>query len=238
MSCSNELMVVFGALGESAQLAEHILDSQQRAAILEILRANADIDGRYDMRGLWELDLNIGGIGAYCLPASPVHNPFPGGHSRDVYRPLQYARSQMEIQRILYNTRYVVQNIGMHLEACLRLLIKEQLPIARLTGGGKTLGAVIKKACDNNLLTKDYCLGLSLLLPLVNASKHEVNQDYERDTYFSPADAIVCYVAARKLGFEVLSSMGLCPVPLAPWEELISYSERINNQLRLRGDIL
>ena len=46
---------------------------------------------------LWKTDALIGGIGGYCMPANPVKNPFPSGVKRELYRPLQYARSSIDM---------------------------------------------------------------------------------------------------------------------------------------------
>lgn len=78
----------------------------------------------YDTAVLWKTDALIGGIGGYCMPANPVLNPFPSGVKRELYRPLQYARSSIDLCDVRIFARQVVENSGMHLEAVCRLFLK------------------------------------------------------------------------------------------------------------------
>ena len=45
---------------------------------------------------------------------------------------------------------------------------------------------------------------MHLFADLYNKSKHEVNQDDERERQFFPADALIVYVSARVLGTQLL----------------------------------
>ncbi len=50
----------------------------------------------YSLIALWNYDSFLGGIGCYSMPADPKKNPFAGGDVRHVFRPLQYARCDMD----------------------------------------------------------------------------------------------------------------------------------------------
>jgi hypothetical protein len=43
-----------------------------------------------------------------------------------------------------------------------------------------------------------------ILLSLYNSAKHEVNHDLNREWRFAPGDALICYIAARIIGNEML----------------------------------
>ena len=85
----------------------------------------------YETRMLWETDSLIDGIGGYCMPPNPVKNPFPAGIKRELYRPLQYARSSIDICDVRIFARQVVENSGMHLEAVCRMFLKKYSNIRR-----------------------------------------------------------------------------------------------------------
>ena len=56
------------------------------------------------------MDKEIDGIGGYGMPSDPKKNPFPSGEYRELFRPLQYARSEIEVTTVHFHSRYVVMN--------------------------------------------------------------------------------------------------------------------------------
>lgn len=104
-----------------------------------------NMEYEYETKVLWETDALIGGIGGYCMPANPVKNPFPSGVKRELYRPLQYARSSIDICDVRIFARQVVENAGMHLEAVCRLFLKNTNVLGGLRFQNSTLGKAVYK---------------------------------------------------------------------------------------------
>ncbi|MBD5482486.1 MAG: hypothetical protein HDR15_08225 [Lachnospiraceae bacterium] len=158
---------------------------------------------------LWKMDALIGGIGGYCMPASPVKNPFPAGVKRELYRPLQYARSSIDICDVRIFARQVVENSGMHLEAACRMFLKKISVLGGLTFQNSTLGKAVCRIEKENAFN-DYVIdALYDFVKVYNRSKHEVNQDEAKDRMFNAEDAVVSYFATRLLGVLILQKINV-----------------------------
>ena len=112
------------ALPESINLYNSIFSDKQKSDIQKILDEIYKNIDNYSTKVLWEVDKEIGGIGGYCMPCDPIKNPFPGGEYRELFRPLQYARSEIDITGVYIHSKYVVLNCGLHLESVVRLVFK------------------------------------------------------------------------------------------------------------------
>lgn len=111
----NELKIIYNT----------IFDDQIKRGIDEFMEQNLDEPKFiYSTQMLWNTDFLIGGTGGYCMPAHSTKNPFPTGVERELYRPLQYARSDIDICDVRIFARQVIENAGMHLEAVCRLFLK------------------------------------------------------------------------------------------------------------------
>lgn len=166
-----------------------------------------NMEYEYETKVLWETDALIGGIGGYCMPANPVKNPFPSGVKRELYRPLQYARSSIDICDVRIFARQVVENAGMHLEAVCRLFLKNTNVLGGLKFQNSTLGKAVYKIEQEKVF--DDCVTDSLynFVKVYNRSKHEINQDETKDRMFNAEDAVVSYFATRILGVIILQKL-------------------------------
>lgn len=153
------------------------------------------------------MDRGIGGIGGYCMPADPRFNPFPGGVERELFRPLQYARLEVDICDIRIHARHVVHYSGMHLEAVLRLFLSRSKKFRNLRFFNSTLGKTAHEINKMNVFDKVHIEALFKFITLYNKAKHEVNMLKDRSRLFSEADAIVCYFSARIIGQTVLAEI-------------------------------
>lgn len=197
------------ALLESTKLANLLFDAEQKQ-IAE--RAAQEIDEKpdaYDLSFFWRLDSFIGGVGGYCMPFNPVSNPFPGGTGRTLFRPIQYAAADIESNKDLWNNyrsaKSAVNDAGQHLEAVTRYVLARTAPILSPVQFRRSmLGQNVRYLADKHSLSSDTVAELDLLTRLYNKSKHEVNQDDERERMFFPADALVVYLSARILGTRLL----------------------------------
>lgn len=185
------------ALSESTKLADLLLTEEQKVIIENVLCEIRVIRNCYNTELFWELDTSIGGIGGYCMPADPIMNPFPGGIGRELFRPLQYACSEI-YRDVNYSARYIVQYSGMHLEAVARYML------GSILFNNATLGKAVRILEKRNLMADETLSGFKLFVPIYNKSKHEVNQDEERERLFDPADALIAYTCSRILGKEAL----------------------------------
>lgn len=192
------------ALEETKWLYNHLLNDEQKATILSTLENIDSSENNYSLDDFWKVDEAIGGLGGFNLPKNPISNPFPYGIKRSIFRPLQYAAGEMDIRDIRYSSRYVVMYSGMHLEATLKFFLMTNQSLGKLRNYNSTLGKVVHKIEQFNLLDKKTIENLYKFIQLYNKSKHEVNQDINRNRLFTPTDALVIYLAARIIGWKVL----------------------------------
>lgn len=195
----NELQIIY----------DTILGEQIKKGINEFMKQNLDNpDFRYSTLMLWKTDLLIGGIGGYCMPANPIKNPFPSGIERELYRPLQYARSDIDICDVRMVARYVIESAGMHLESVCRLFLKEMCTLGNMRFSKTTLGKAIHKIEQQGIFEKKIIESMYNFVAVYNRSKHEINQDVLRNRMFNAYDAIVAYFAVRILGITILRKIG------------------------------
>ncbi|MBD5556483.1 MAG: hypothetical protein HDQ95_14380 [Roseburia sp.] len=163
----------------------------------------------YDTGVLWKTDVLIGGIGGYCMPANPVKNLFPSGVERELYRPLQYARSSIDICDVRIFARQVVENSGMHLEAVCRLFLKNINVSGGLKFQNTTLGKAVHRVEQEKVFDDCVIENLYDFVKVYNRSKHEINQDEAKDRMFNAEDAVVSYFATRILGVLILQKINV-----------------------------
>jgi hypothetical protein len=117
---------------------------------------------------------------------------------------LQYAASDIEMGKDIYfHARHVVQDAGLHLEMVTGFVLwktnntigKISLPFKK-----RTLGQSVSELEKRKVLPQHLIEPLKPFVELYNKSKHDVNQDEERERLFSPADALIGYISARILG--------------------------------------
>lgn len=164
---------------------------------------------KYETKVLWKTDALIGGIGGYCMPSNPVKNPFSHGVKRELYRPLQYARSSIDICDVRIFARQVVENSGMHLEAVCKLFLKNTYLLTGFRFQNSTLGKAIHKIEQEKVFGNCVIESLYDFVKVYNRSKHEINQDENRDRMFNAEDAVVSYYAARILGVIILQKLNI-----------------------------
>ncbi len=192
------------ALQESEKLAIALLNEKQLKKLQLALTQIYQCPYNYDIKVLWELDRSIGLIGGYCMPADPKNNPFPGGFGRDIFRPLQYARAEIEISNIFDTARYVVQYAGMHLESIVRYILRRNNYFGVIKDKNATLGKATSILKNAELYNEKTINCLYMFIPLFNKAKHNVNQDEQRERLFSPSDAVIAYISSRVLGNKLL----------------------------------
>jgi len=196
------------ALPESKFLYQRILSERQKAFVEEILYEINTNTKTYSTNLIWEVDKEIGGIGGYSMPCDPKRNPFPGGEYRELFRPLQYARSEIEVSNVHMSSRYVVSYSGLHLEAVVRLVLAKYKFIGNLRYYNSTLGKATNALRNLDEIPVVLIEGLFSFVKIYNKSKHEVNHDEDRERLFMPSDAIVGYLAARIMGYKLLRTIG------------------------------
>lgn len=193
---------------ELMDLYNKLFDEAVKEGINEFLRQDFDNkDEKYKTDILWEIDALIGGVGGYCLPSSSSNNPYPAGIERELYRPLQYAKEEIDLGYGRVNARYIIDMCGMHLEAACRLLVMNCV-LDEFRFSNCTLGKAVHRIEKKKLLDGNVIQALYDFVQIYNRSKHEVNQDETRERLFSTDDAIVVYFATRILGVSILQKLG------------------------------
>lgn len=193
---------------ELMDLYNKLFDEAVKEGINEFLRQDFDNkDEKYKTDMLWEIDVLIGGVGGYCLPSSSSKNPYPVWIERELYRPLQYAKEEIDLGYGRVNARYIIDMCGMHLEAACRLLVMNSV-LDEFRFSNCTLGKAVHRIEKKKLLDGNVIQALYDFVQIYNRSKHEVNQDETRERLFSTDDAIVAYFATRILGVSILQKLG------------------------------
>jgi len=195
-----------GTLPETKKLLNLLLTDAQKEVVERAMKEIKENPESYNIDFFWELDASIGGVGGYCMPFDPTLNPFPTGIGRSLFRPLQYASSYIERNKDIHNNaKWVVLNSGLHLEAVAKYIIEKNTSAINLARYKKfTLGQSIVEFDKRKALPQHLIAPLNLFKELYNKSKHDVNQDEERERLFSPTDALIAYISARILGKELL----------------------------------
>lgn len=193
---------------ELINLYNKLFDEAVKEGISEFLRQDFDNkDQKYKTDMLWKIDVLIGGVGGYCLTSSSLINPYPAGIERELYRPLQYAKEDIDLGYGRVNARYIIDMCGMHLEAACRLLVMNSV-LDEFRFSNCTLGKAVHRIEKKKLLDGNVIQALYDFVQIYNRSKHEVNQDETRERLFSTDDAIVAYFATRILGVSILQKLG------------------------------
>lgn len=193
---------------ELINLYDKLFDKDVKEGISEFLRQDFDNkDRKYKTDILWKIDALIGGVGGYCLPSSSSRNPYPAGIERELYRPLQYAKEEIDFGHSRVNARYIIDMCGMHLEAACRLLLMNSI-LDEFRFSNCTLGKAVHRIDKKKMLDDNIIQALYDFIQIYNRSKHEVNQDETRERLFSTDDAIVVYFATRILGVNILQKLG------------------------------
>lgn len=193
---------------ELINLYDKLFHKDVKEGISEFLRQDFDNkDRKYKTYMLWKIDALIGGVGGYCLPSSSSRNPYPAGIERELYRPLQYAKEEIDFGYSRVNARYIIDMCGMHLEAACRLLLMNSI-LDEFRFSNCTLGKAVHRIDKKKMLDDNIIQALYDFVQIYNRSKHEVNQDETRERLFSTDDAIVVYFATRILGVNILQKLG------------------------------
>lgn len=193
---------------ELINLYDKLFDKDVKEGISEFLRQDFDNkDRKYKTDMLSKIDALIGGVGGYCLPSSSSRNPYPAGIERELYRPLQYAKEEIDFGYSRLNARYIIDMCGMHLEAACRLLLMNSI-LDEFRFSNCTLGKAVHRIDKKKMLDGNIIQALYDFIQIYNRSKHEVNQDETRERLFSTDDAIVVYFATRILGVNILQKLG------------------------------
>ncbi|MDD4781132.1 MAG: hypothetical protein PHT02_11115 [Tissierellia bacterium] len=185
-------------------LFKNILDEDIQKCIEIFILSVIEMKENYKTDNLWIADQKIGGIGAYAMPPNPVINPFPVGIERSLYRPLQYARADINICDIRTTARYIIQSCGIHLECVCRLVLSTYKTSSNLRYHNTTLGKAIQLIKGLNAIESNNIVALEGFVKIYNLSKHEINQDENRERLFNAYEAIATYYSARILGVHLL----------------------------------
>lgn len=179
-------------LEETKEIYDCFFDDNEKKEIKNIIKELENPN--YCSDKLWEFDKEIGGIGGYCLPIDPSVCWFQGTEVRNIYRSYQYARTRVDICDISFCSRDMIRDCGLGLEALLKLVCKKEKP----------LGVLISQIEKKKFMSLELISKLKLFLNNYNISKHEINITEERSRTFIIEDAIIYYLACRKIGLEIL----------------------------------
>ena len=157
-------------LEQSKKLYE-IFDEEQKNKINSIIREIDSQGSNYKTNKLWEFDQTLGGIGGYCQGCEPARaNHFQGTEFRNVYRCLQYVRSDFDLCNINDVARYTIENCGHHLEEVIKLYLKKNKKIDYLKTRKYPLGKLLKYINDKKIVEEEITNNLLLFIDIYNIS--------------------------------------------------------------------
>lgn len=216
---------------EQTRKLYEIFNAEQKNKINLIIREIEKQGSNYKTNKLWEFDQTLGGIGGYCQGCDPTRaNHFQGTEFRNVYRCLQYVRSNIDILDINFTARYIIQDCGHHFEEAIKLYLKKNNKIRLIKVYKYPLGKLLQYVIDKKIFEEDIINKLKLFIDLYNISKHEILSDEELDRTFHADDAIICYFACRIVGKEIL--LKIDPVRASSIYEIDwnNYGRKVNFQ--------
>lgn len=148
---------------------------------------------------IWEFDQKIGGLGGYAAPLNPTVNPFNRfGNYRNVFRSLQYARSDMYYCN---RVRHIIIDAALHVETLVKLTLSKN-KIIKFIYNKREFGRNIEQLYNEGIINDYLHDRLNELRKLLNYAKHDT--DPNRDNTFDSEDAIVFYFETRIIGNELL----------------------------------
>lgn len=150
-------------------------------------------------RIIWEYDQKIGGLGGYAAPLNPTVNPFNRlGDYRNVFRSLQYARSDMYYCN---RARHIIIDSALHVETLVKLTLSKNKTI-KFIYNKREFGRNIEQMYNEGIINDDLYDRLNYLRKLLNYAKHDT--DPNRDNTFDSEDAIIFYFECRIVGNKLL----------------------------------
>lgn len=150
-------------------------------------------------RLIWEFDQKIGGFGGYAAPLNPTVNPFNRlGDYRNVFRSLQYARSDMYYCN---RARHIIIDAALHVETLVKLTLSKN-KIIKFIYNKREFGKNIEQLYNERIIDDNLYDRLNYLRKLLNYAKHDT--DPNRDNTFDSEDAIIFYFETRIIGNELL----------------------------------
>lgn len=158
-----------------------------------------DYQNKEIQREIWKYDQSIGGFGGYAAPLNSTVNPFNRlGDYRNVFRSLQYARSDM-----FYCTRprHIIMDTALHVETLVKLVASNN-KIMKFIYNHRELGKNISQLYKENIIDDELYERLDYIRRILNYAKHDT--DPNRDNTFDYEDAIVFYFECRYVGNKLL----------------------------------
>lgn len=150
-------------------------------------------------RVIWEFEQKIGGLGGYATPLNPTVNPFNRlGDYRNVFRSLQYARSDMYYCN---RARHIIIDAALHVETLVKLTLSKNKMI-KFIYNKREFGRNIEQLYNEGIINDDLYDRLNYLRKLLNYAKHDT--DPNRDNTFDFEDAIIFYFECRIVGNKLL----------------------------------
>lgn len=158
-----------------------------------------DYQDKNKQRCIWEYDQSLGGFGGYAAPLSPVSNPFNKlGEYRNVFRSLQYARSDMFL---CSRPRHIIIDTALHVETLVKIVVSNN-KFVKFIYNNREFGRNITKIYNESVIDENLFERLNYLRKILNYAKHDT--DPNRDNTFDCEDAIIFYFECRKVGNELL----------------------------------
>lgn len=190
---------------KKTQKLYELFDEEQKTTINLIIKNMQEEGENYKTIELWKFDQTLGGIGGYCLGCDPARsNHFQGSEFRNVYRTLQYVRSDFDLCNINDVARYTIENCGHHLEEVIKLYLKKNKKINWIKIRKYPLGKLLEYVTNKKVFNENIINNLKMFIEIYNISKHEILSDEELDRTFHADDAIICYLACRVVGKQIL----------------------------------
>ncbi len=172
------------------QLVSELVAGDRQEELARILASEP-----FDYERLYRFDLQLGGPSLARI--NDKNRGRFDGADHDIFRPIQYVRmsyqAAQEQGNLEWYTRYIVNLSCGHIEELIKRISKTPfLP----------LGQALRSPVVRFTLPRDLWEQISQLVPVFNASKHEMSD--EKDTHlFGPQDATMAYIVARLLGLSL-----------------------------------
>lgn len=185
---------------ETRIIVNNYYDTETRKVFSKFAKIiEKEYQNKESQREIWKYDQSIGGLGGYAAPLNPTANPFNSwGDYRNVFRSLQYARSDM-----FYCTRprHIIIDTALHIETLVKLVVSNN-KLLKFIYNHRELGKNISQLYNENIINDELYGRLDYLRKLLNYAKHDT--DPNRDNTFDCEDAIIFYFECRHVGNKLL----------------------------------
>ncbi len=188
---------------------DSLAGAQAQSVIAEFIQLHQVGNISDSLLCLEKFDATLGGFGLHTIADRLTLQGIPGVtiDERDIYRPIQYVRMQLEHPSAAFLSRTIVERSCGHVEAVLKKTARSGF-LERFWSGELPMGKLLRDKFKGKLPTDLYDNLLWLNDELYIFAKHEFGARPEKEaeeSYFGLDETVAVYFIARSLVVHVMA---------------------------------